>query len=120
MASGLGFAAVAVPLIAASLEIRAPWVLTYAAMIVFGCGTALSAAPMISTVLEQLPGELAGMAAGLLNALRGQPVRGRDCRRRDDSRAAGVDCVVVDQRRGLCDVCVGRVDVGLRTEMAPG
>jgi len=70
MASGLGFAAVAVPLMAASLEMRAPWVLTYAAMIVFGCGTALSVAPMISTVLEQVPGELAGVAAGLLNALR--------------------------------------------------
>jgi EmrB/QacA subfamily drug resistance transporter len=70
MVSGLGLAAVAVPMMAASLEMRAPWLFTYAAMVMFGCGTALSVAPMISTVLEQVPGELAGVASGLLNALR--------------------------------------------------
>ncbi|MFM0671262.1 DHA2 family efflux MFS transporter permease subunit [Paraburkholderia sediminicola] len=70
MTTGLGLAAVAVPAMAISLEWRAPWPFTYAATAVFGGGTALSVAPMISTVLEQVPGELAGVASGVLNALR--------------------------------------------------
>jgi DHA2 family methylenomycin A resistance protein-like MFS transporter len=70
MTTGLVLAAVAVPAMAMSLEWRAPWVVTYAAMVMFGGGTALSVPPMISTVLEQVPGELAGVASGLLNALR--------------------------------------------------
>ena len=70
MTTGLGLAAVAVPAMAVSLEWRAPWFVTYAAMAGFGGGTALSVAPMIATVLEQVPGELAGVASGLLNALR--------------------------------------------------
>lgn len=70
MTTGLALAAVAVPVMAMSLEWRAPWVVTYAAMVVFGGGTALSVPPMISTVLEQVPGELAGVASGVLNALR--------------------------------------------------
>jgi DHA2 family methylenomycin A resistance protein-like MFS transporter len=120
ISNGLGFAAIAVPLIAASLEMRAPWVLTYAAMIVFGCGTALSVAPMISTVLEQVPGELAGVAAGLLSALRqagslfGVAIAGAA------TILAPQVSNVVDRWRGLCDVRVGRVDVGFRAEMARG
>jgi hypothetical protein len=39
-------------------------------MAAFGAGTALSVPPMISTILEQVPGESAGVASGLLNALR--------------------------------------------------
>jgi DHA2 family methylenomycin A resistance protein-like MFS transporter len=70
MTTGLVLAAVAVPAMAMSLESHAPWVVTYAAMVMFGGGTALSVPPMISTVLEQVPGELAGVASGLLNALR--------------------------------------------------
>ena len=70
MTTGLVLAAVAVPALAVSLEWRAPWFFTYAAMVMFGGGTALSVPPMISTVLEQVPGELAGVASGLLNALR--------------------------------------------------
>ncbi|RDK02055.1 MFS transporter [Paraburkholderia lacunae] len=70
MTTGLALAAVAVPAMATSLEWRAPWAVTYAAMAVFGGGTALSVPPMISTVLEQVPGELAGVASGVLNALR--------------------------------------------------
>ena len=70
MTTGLVLAAVAVPAMALSLEWHAPWVFTYAAMVMFGGGTALSVPPMISTVLEQVPGELAGVASGLLNALR--------------------------------------------------
>ncbi|MEQ5844152.1 MFS transporter [Paraburkholderia acidicola] len=70
IASGLGLAAFAVPAMAALLEVHAPWLLVYGTMVAFGLGTALSVAPMISTVLEQVPGELAGVASGLLNALR--------------------------------------------------
>ncbi|QDQ80672.1 MFS transporter [Paraburkholderia megapolitana] len=70
MASGLGLAACAVPAMAALLEAHAPWLLVYGTMVAFGMGTALSVAPMISTVLEQVPAELAGVASGLLNALR--------------------------------------------------
>lgn len=70
MALGLATAAVAAPLVAALLTWHAPRVLADAAMIAFGGGTALSVPPMISTVLEQVPGELAGVASGLLNALR--------------------------------------------------
>ncbi|MFM0157772.1 MFS transporter [Paraburkholderia sediminicola] len=70
MTTGLALAALAVPAMAMSLEWRAPWVVTYAAMVMFGGGTALSVPPMISTVLEQVPGELAGVASGVLNALR--------------------------------------------------
>lgn len=70
MTTGLSLAALAVPTMAVSLEWRAPWFLTYAAMAGFGCGTALSVAPMIASVLQQVPGELAGVASGLLNALR--------------------------------------------------
>ncbi|MFM0203855.1 hypothetical protein PQR53_28805 [Paraburkholderia fungorum] len=69
MTTGLVLAAVAVPLMAMSLAWHAPWIVTYAAMVMFGGGTALSVPPMISTVLEQVPGELAGVASGLLNAL---------------------------------------------------
>ncbi|WP_133646571.1 MFS transporter [Paraburkholderia flava] len=68
--TGLGLATLAVPAIAALLELRTPWVFVYLAMAAFGGGTSLSIAPMISTVLEQVPGELAGVASGLLNALR--------------------------------------------------
>ena len=70
MATGLGMAAAAVPLMACCLSERLPWIYTYAAMAAFGAGTASSVAPMISMVLEQVPADLAGVASGLLNALR--------------------------------------------------
>ena len=70
MALGLGVAALAVPLIALCFDLRAPRVAAYVAMALFGGGTALSVPPMISTVLDQVEAELAGVASGLLNALR--------------------------------------------------
>ena len=39
-------------------------------MVAFGTGTALSVAPMIATVLEQVPADAAGVASGFLNAAR--------------------------------------------------
>jgi len=70
MTIGLAAAAIAAPVTAALFAWSAPRPLIYAAMATFGAGTALSVPPMISTVLEQVPAELAGVASGLLNALR--------------------------------------------------
>ncbi|MDN7585328.1 MFS transporter [Burkholderia seminalis] len=70
MASGLGMAALAIPAIAVALALRAPWPVVWAAMAAFGTGTASSVAPMIATVLEQVPAEAAGVASGFLNAAR--------------------------------------------------
>lgn len=70
MAIGLAIAAIAGPALAAMLELDAGWVSVCAAMAAFGTGTALSVPPMIATILEQVPGESAGVASGLLNALR--------------------------------------------------
>ncbi|WP_241020883.1 hypothetical protein [Burkholderia sp. Ac-20344] len=39
-------------------------------MAAFGTGTALSVAPMIATVLDQVPADEAGVASGFLNAAR--------------------------------------------------
>lgn len=70
IAGGLAFAALSAPLIAGLLVGHAPWPAIIAAFAVFGVGTALSVPPMISTVLEQVPDTAAGVASGLLNALR--------------------------------------------------
>ncbi|RQV40430.1 MFS transporter [Burkholderia cenocepacia] len=70
MANGLAMAALAVPAIALALALRAPWPVVWAAMAAFGTGTALSVAPMIATVLEQVPADAAGVASGFLNAAR--------------------------------------------------
>jgi len=70
MTIGLAAAAVSAPLTAALFSWAAPRPFIYASMAVFGAGTALSVPPMIATVLEQVPAELAGVASGLLNALR--------------------------------------------------
>ncbi|TAM50492.1 MAG: DHA2 family efflux MFS transporter permease subunit [Paraburkholderia sp.] len=70
MTIGLAVATVAGPAMALALEWNAAWGLVFAAMAAFGIGTALSVPPMIATVLEQVPGESAGVASGLLNALR--------------------------------------------------
>lgn len=70
MTIGLAAAAIAAPVTAALFASSAPPPFIYAAMAIFGMGTALSVPPMISTVLEQVPAELAGVASGLLNALR--------------------------------------------------
>ncbi|PMS23631.1 MFS transporter [Trinickia dabaoshanensis] len=70
MTIGLVTATLAGPAMAALLETNAPWAFVIVAMAGFGAGTALSVPPMISTILEQVPGESAGVASGLLNALR--------------------------------------------------
>jgi predicted MFS family arabinose efflux permease len=70
MTIGLATATLAGPAMTALLETSAPWAFVVAAMAAFGAGTALSVPPMISTILEQVPGESAGVASGLLNALR--------------------------------------------------
>ncbi|AOJ34717.1 MFS transporter [Burkholderia metallica] len=70
MANGLGMAALAIPALAAALALRAPWPVAWTAMAAFGTGTALSVAPMIATVLEQVPADAAGVASGFLNAAR--------------------------------------------------
>ncbi|WP_323120415.1 MFS transporter [Burkholderia alba] len=70
MAGGLVLAALAVPAVAGLLDAGAPWFAVDAAMAAFGIGTALSVPPMIATVLEQVPANAAGVASGLLNALR--------------------------------------------------
>jgi MFS transporter, DHA2 family, methylenomycin A resistance protein len=70
MANGLAMAALAVPAIAMALALRAPWPVVWMAMAAFGTGTALSVAPMIATVLEQVPADAAGVASGFLNAAR--------------------------------------------------
>lgn len=70
MTIGLALAAVAAPLVAVLFAWSAPRPFIYASMAAFGAGTALSVPPMIATVLEQVPAELAGVASGLLNALR--------------------------------------------------
>nr|WP_282960066.1 MFS transporter [Burkholderia cenocepacia] len=70
MANGLAMAALAVPAIALALALHAPWPVVWMAMAAFGTGTALSVAPMIATVLEQVPADAAGMASGFLNAAR--------------------------------------------------
>ncbi|MEK7917065.1 MFS transporter [Burkholderia contaminans] len=70
MANGLAMAALAIPAIAIALALRAPWPVVWAAMVVFGTGTSMSVAPMIATVLEQVPADAAGVASGFLNAAR--------------------------------------------------
>ncbi len=70
MTIGLATATVAGPAMAALLEWNAAWGLVIAAMAAFGGGTALSVPPMIAAILEQVPAESAGVASGLLNALR--------------------------------------------------
>ena len=70
MTMGLAAATVAGPAMAALLEVHAAWAFVIAAMAVFGLGTALSVPPMIAAILEQVPAESAGVASGLLNALR--------------------------------------------------
>ena len=70
MTIGLAVATVAGPAMAATLELDVGWGVVFAAMMAFGIGTALSVPPMIATVLEQVPAESAGVASGLLNALR--------------------------------------------------
>ena len=70
MTFGLATATVAGPAMTALLEVQAAWAFVVAAMAAFGMGTALSVPPMISTILEQVPAESAGVASGLLNALR--------------------------------------------------
>ncbi|NTY39404.1 MFS transporter [Burkholderia diffusa] len=70
MSGGLGMATLAVVALAGALAMRAPWPVTWAAMAAFGTGTALSVAPMISTVLDQVPADAAGVASGFLNAAR--------------------------------------------------
>ena len=70
MTIGLALATIAGPAMAAALDLHAAWWLVVAAMAAFGTGTALSVPPMIATVLEQVPAESAGVASGLLNALR--------------------------------------------------
>lgn len=70
MTIGLALATIAGPAMAAALDMHAAWGFVFAAMAAFGTGTALSVPPMIATVLEQVPAESAGVASGLLNALR--------------------------------------------------
>jgi EmrB/QacA subfamily drug resistance transporter len=70
MTIGLGAATIAGPAMTALLETHAAWSFVIVAMAGFGAGTALSVPPMIATILEQVPGEAAGVASGLLNALR--------------------------------------------------
>jgi EmrB/QacA subfamily drug resistance transporter len=70
MTIGLALGALAGPAMAAALDWHAAWIAVFAAMAAFGIGTALSVPPMIATVLEQVPAESAGVASGLLNALR--------------------------------------------------
>ncbi|MGN6315179.1 MFS transporter [Trinickia sp.] len=70
MTIGLAAATIAGPATTALLQCNVPWGLVVAAMAVFGGGTALSVPPMIAAILEQVPGESAGVASGLLNALR--------------------------------------------------
>lgn len=70
MTIGLATAAVAGPAMTALLEWNAPWGFVVAAMAAFGGGTALSVPPMIAAILEQVPAQSAGVASGLLNALR--------------------------------------------------
>ena len=70
MTIGLTVATVAGPAMSLALDWNAGWVVVFIAMAAFGIGTALSVPPMIATVLEQVPAESAGVASGLLNALR--------------------------------------------------
>jgi predicted MFS family arabinose efflux permease len=70
MAIGLATATIAGPAMTALLEVQAAWGFVIVAMAAFGAGTALSVPPMIATILEQVPAESAGVASGLLNALR--------------------------------------------------
>lgn len=70
MTIGLAAATIAGPATAALLEWNAAWGFVVAAMAAFGAGTALSVPPMIAAILEQVPAESAGVASGLLNALR--------------------------------------------------
>ncbi|GLU34875.1 MFS transporter [Trinickia caryophylli] len=70
MTAGLAVAAIGVPLMVALFEMHAPHLLVYGAMVMYGAGTAVSVPPMIAAVLEQVPSEQAGVASGLLNALR--------------------------------------------------
>ncbi|MGN6667690.1 MAG: MFS transporter [Trinickia sp.] len=70
MTIGLATATIAGPAMTALLELRASWAFVVLAMAAFGAGTALSVPPMIATILEQVPAESAGVASGLLNALR--------------------------------------------------
>ncbi|RDU99159.1 MFS transporter [Trinickia dinghuensis] len=70
MTVGLTVATIAGPAMTALLETQAAWAFVVAAMAAFGAGTALSVPPMIATILEQVPAESAGVASGLLNALR--------------------------------------------------
>nr|WP_231107290.1 MFS transporter [Ralstonia solanacearum] len=53
-----------------ALGAHAPIWLACAATVAFGGGTALAIAPMTSSILAAVPGELAGTASGLLNAAR--------------------------------------------------
>ncbi|WP_309476996.1 MFS transporter [Trinickia acidisoli] len=70
MTIGLGMATIAGPATTVLFESNAAWGFVIVAMAAFGAGTALSVPPMISTILEQVPAESAGVASGLLNALR--------------------------------------------------
>ena len=70
MTAGLAIAAIGAPLMVALFEVHAPHPLVYAAMVMYGAGTAVSVPPMIAAVLEQVPSGQAGVASGLLNALR--------------------------------------------------
>ncbi|MFP3504288.1 hypothetical protein [Burkholderia sp. SIMBA_062] len=63
-------AALAIPTLAVALTLRVPWPVVWAAMPAFGTGTALSVAPLIATVLEQVPAAAASVASGFLNAAR--------------------------------------------------
>lgn len=70
MTIGLCAATVAGPATTALLQWNVAWEFVVAAMAAFGAGTALSVPPMIAAILEQVPAESAGVASGLLNALR--------------------------------------------------
>ncbi|MDI3382441.1 MFS transporter [Xenophilus aerolatus] len=70
MVGALSAAALAVLLAASALTAGAalPWV--HAGLMLMGLGNAASVAPMLSSALEQVPAGQAGIASGLLNAMR--------------------------------------------------
>jgi EmrB/QacA subfamily drug resistance transporter len=70
IAGSLIVAALSAPLAAGLLVGHESWPAIVGALTVFGAGTSASVPPMIATVLEQVPEAAAGVASGLLNALR--------------------------------------------------
>ncbi|MCD9229667.1 MFS transporter [Ralstonia nicotianae] len=70
MVGGLLIGAAGLLATSAAVTAHAPLWLACAAMVGFGGGTALTVAPMTSSILAAAPSELAGTASGLLNAAR--------------------------------------------------